>query len=91
MELRAAIDQQEWEQTCHAAVTSDVIWRLDAYRAALFLLHLSRDDCRTLKDAHHLESAVDQLTSASVRSARTWPKATAEQRVPIACASWGTR
>jgi four helix bundle protein len=85
MELRAGSDQQEWEQACHDAVTSDVIWRLDAYRAALFLLHLSRDDCRTLNDAHHLASAIDQLTRAvgsiSANLAEGYSRATRPDRL----------
>ena len=38
--------QLAWERTCPAAITSDVLWKLDAYRVALFLIHLARQDCR---------------------------------------------
>ena len=37
-------EQRAWERSCHRAITSDVIWKLDAYRAALFLLVCARDD-----------------------------------------------
>jgi len=32
-------------------ITSDVIWKLDAYRAALFLIHMSRADRAALQRA----------------------------------------
>jgi four helix bundle protein len=41
-----AAEQAAWERTCHPAITSDVIWKLDAYRASLFLIHLARRDMR---------------------------------------------
>ena len=37
-------EQRAWERTCHRAITSDVIWKLEAYRSALFLLVCARDD-----------------------------------------------
>jgi hypothetical protein len=41
-----AAQQAAWERSCHDAITSDVIWRLDAYRASLFLLDLARADAK---------------------------------------------
>ncbi len=41
-----AAQQAAWERTCHEAITSDVIWKLDVYRASLFLLHLARADAK---------------------------------------------
>jgi four helix bundle protein len=41
-----AAEQAAWERTCHPAITSDVIWKLDAYRASLFLIYLARQDMR---------------------------------------------
>jgi four helix bundle protein len=38
--------QIAWERTCHPAITSDVSWKLDAYRSALFLLDLVHEDLR---------------------------------------------
>lgn len=37
-------EQRAWERTCHRAITSDVIWKLEAYRSALFLLVCARED-----------------------------------------------
>jgi four helix bundle protein len=42
----APIDQVEWERGCPDAITSDLIWKLHAYRAAFFLLDLARADIR---------------------------------------------
>jgi four helix bundle protein len=39
-------DQLEWERRCPTAITSDAIWKLNVYRAALYLLHLVRTDVR---------------------------------------------
>jgi hypothetical protein len=41
-------EQIAWEQTCPQPITSDVMWRLDAYRASLFLLHVAKADVRRL-------------------------------------------
>jgi four helix bundle protein len=58
-------EQRAWELNCSAAITSDVIWKLDAYRAALFLLHVSRGDCKALRAAYPDEKIAPQLTSAA--------------------------
>lgn len=58
-------EQRDWEATCSFAITSDVIWKLDAYRAALFLLHVSRADCKVLRAARPGETVAAQLTSAA--------------------------
>jgi four helix bundle protein len=36
--------QLAWEQACSEAITSDVLWKLDAYRVAMYLLHTTRQD-----------------------------------------------
>jgi len=41
--------QREWESSCSPSITSDVLWKLDAYRVTLYFLHLSRIDCQTLQ------------------------------------------
>jgi four helix bundle protein len=60
-----AAEQDAWERTCHPAITSDVIWRLDAYRASLFLIHVVRQDMRL---ASKLEFDAE-LSSQLLRSA----------------------
>jgi four helix bundle protein len=62
---RPSDEQRAWEATCPAAITSDLIWKLDSYRAALFLLHVSRGDCRILRAARPDETVAAQLTSAA--------------------------
>jgi four helix bundle protein len=57
--------QRAWELTCSAAITSDVLWKLDAYRAALFLLHVARSDCAALKAARPDEKVGAQLVDAA--------------------------
>ena len=44
-------EQRQWERTCSPAITSDVLWKLDAYRAALFLIHVVRGDFAKLRTA----------------------------------------
>jgi four helix bundle protein len=61
----ASAEQLAWEQVCSAAITSDVIWKLDAYRAALFLLHVSRADCRAIRAVRTEEFLEHQLSSAA--------------------------
>jgi four helix bundle protein len=58
-------EQRVWESSCSRAITSDVIWKLDVYRAALFLLHVSRGDCKTLRAARPDEKVASQLTDAA--------------------------
>ena len=60
-----AAEQAAWERTCHAAITSDTIWKLDAYRASLFLIHVARQDMR-LASKHDFDA---ELSSQLLRSA----------------------
>jgi four helix bundle protein len=62
---RETHEQREWERTCPEAITSDVLWKLDAYRAALFLQHSSRSDCRAIRAARRAEFVEEQLRSAA--------------------------
>jgi four helix bundle protein len=38
--------QLAWERACPETITSDVLWRLDAYRVAMYLLHTTQQDFR---------------------------------------------
>jgi four helix bundle protein len=58
-------EQRVWEQGRSHAITSDVIWKLDAYRASLFLLHCVRIDCRTLRITRTGEETAAQLVRAA--------------------------
>jgi four helix bundle protein len=44
-------DQEAWERSCPEAITTHSLWKLDAYRAALYLLDVSRRDIRAM---HHV-------------------------------------
>jgi four helix bundle protein len=57
--------QRAWEQTCSEAITSDVLWKLDAYRAALFLVHLARTDCRSRRASATDDHTASQLMRAA--------------------------
>ena len=63
-ELESA-EQRAWERGCPRAITSDVIWKLDVYRAALFFLHLSRSDCRAMLSARPDDEVAHQLRRAA--------------------------
>jgi four helix bundle protein len=66
MQLQGASEEQiAWEKVCPPAITSDVIWKLDVYRAALFLLHVARIDGRALTAAWPADHVGLQLTSAA--------------------------
>ena len=58
-------EQIAWQRNCPESITSDVIWKLDLYRAALYFQHSARCDCRTLRAAHHDEETLEQLTQAA--------------------------
>ncbi len=57
-------DQLAWEQTCSAAITSDPLWKLDVYRASMYLLHVSREDCAAIRRARPRSDTGDQLDDA---------------------------
>ena len=62
---QATREQRAWEGTCSSAITSDVIWKLDAYRASLYLLHVARRDCEMLRRNPHLGAVTSQLLQAA--------------------------
>jgi four helix bundle protein len=78
-------EQRAWERTCSPAITSDVIWKLDAYRAALFLLHVARVDCRALRAARPEDRTAPQLkdaaTSVSAHVGEGYSRATRADRL----------
>ncbi len=61
----ASAEQVEWELKCSRAVTSDVIWKLDAYRSALFLLDVARTDARAAFATRPEEGIAAQLMRAA--------------------------
>jgi four helix bundle protein len=83
--MQPAEDQLEWEQGCPRSITTDVIWKLDAYRTALFLLHLSRKDCQALFAAKAEEDVARQLTrsaaSVSANLAEGYSRSTRADRI----------
>jgi four helix bundle protein len=64
MRFTISPEQLEWERTCHPALTSDVIWKLDAYRCALFLLELAHNDFAGLARGPMSKAVADQLLYA---------------------------
>jgi four helix bundle protein len=66
MERRlASMEQLEWERTCPPTVTSDVIWKLDVYRSALFMLEGALDDVRGVSAGRPEAATVAQLLRAA--------------------------
>ncbi|HVT39401.1 MAG TPA: four helix bundle protein [Gemmatimonadaceae bacterium] len=79
-------DQQlVWEKRRSQGITSDVIWKLDAYRAALFLLHVARADNRALLAAYPADDIARQLIraagSTSANVAEGYSRATRADRL----------
>ena len=58
-------EQLAWERTCSRAITSDTLWKLDVYRAALFLLHCARADLRSIPGLRSEDELADQLLTAA--------------------------
>jgi four helix bundle protein len=59
-----------WERSVPKAITSDTIWKLHVYRAALYLLDLARHDVRlAAKRGLDREIAAQLLRSAASNSA----------------------
>jgi four helix bundle protein len=57
--------QLAWEQTRPEAITSDVLWKLDAYRVAMFLIHIARQDCRQGRTSRADSWLLSQLVRAA--------------------------
>jgi len=58
-------EQLAWERTCSRAITSDTIWKLDVYRAALFLIHCVRADIRSIPGLRPEDELADQILTAA--------------------------
>jgi four helix bundle protein len=77
--------QEAWERTCHEAITSDVIWRLDAYRPSLFLLDLARVDARLVAkhslDRDHAGQLLHAAGSVSANIGEGFSRSTRADRL----------
>jgi four helix bundle protein len=58
---RGSDEQLAWERACAAAITSDVLWKLDAYRASMYLLHVAQEDSRAICARHPGDEIARQL------------------------------
>ena len=61
MQQTVSDQQRTWEASCSPSITSDVLWKLDAYRVTLYLLHLSRTDCQALQHSRAGSGIASQL------------------------------
>ena len=61
----ASEEQLAWERSRSRAITSDTIWKLDVYRAALFLTHCARADIRSIPGLRSEDELADQLLTAA--------------------------
>jgi four helix bundle protein len=57
-------DYEEWERTVPDAITRDVLWRLEAYRLALFAAELAWQDVSRLWRDLRMRALGDQLYRA---------------------------
>jgi four helix bundle protein len=64
-ETRASRERLTWEEGCPRSITSDLVWKLDVYRAAMFLLHIARGDCAAISAGRPGEGVADQLIRAA--------------------------
>ena len=55
---------EDWEGSLPAAVTADRIWRMQAYRLALFATHVAALDVRELQRNRSMFGVADQLLRA---------------------------
>jgi len=58
------MDYGEWEKTVPEAITSDPLWRVEAYRLALFAADLGWHDVTKLMRDRRTRSLSDQLYRA---------------------------
>ena len=56
--------QDEWEASVPDDITSDSLWRVEAYRLGLFLSDLAWPDCRKLLRERRTTGIADQLYRA---------------------------
>jgi four helix bundle protein len=61
----AAMTQSEWEATVPVQITSDPLWRVEAYRLGLFLSDLAWNDCVKLLKERRTLLIADQLYRAT--------------------------
>jgi four helix bundle protein len=65
MQQRDTEQQLAWERERPKSITSDVLWKLDAYRVALYLLHVVRLDSRLEEAARADPWLISQLVRAA--------------------------
>jgi four helix bundle protein len=57
--------QRQWEKSLPHPITSDVLWKLDAHRAAMYLVHLAKGDAGILAETVATARIADQLLRAA--------------------------
>jgi hypothetical protein len=73
----AEVNYREWEATVHETITGDVLWRVQAYRLALFAADIGWEDVTILAKDRRTRALSDQLYRAlgsleSGRESRDW-------------------
>jgi len=75
----------EWEATLPPAVRQDVIWRVQAYRLALYLAACAVEDSRPMADDSRLGSSASQLCraagSVAANIAEGYPRQSGRDRI----------
>ena len=75
----------EWEATIPAAMKQDVIWKVQAYRLALYLGTCAGEDARAMEGSPHLDQTVPQLVraagSVAANIAEGYPRQSGRDRI----------
>ena len=75
----------EWEATIPAAVKQDVIWKVQAYRLALYLAACAGEDSRAIDGNPRLDQTLSQLVraagSVAANIAEGYPRQSGRDRI----------
>jgi hypothetical protein len=89
--LEQSMDYSTWEKSVPEAITTDPLWRVEAYRLALFLADLGWNDVTKLMSDRRTLSLADQLYRAVGGIGSQMQKAIPVVRAGIAPDSMNTR
>jgi four helix bundle protein len=78
------VNYEEWEQSVPETIRADVLWRVTAYRLALFLLDIGWHDVERLGQDHRTRGLADQLSrslgSIGANLAEGYSRSTGKER-----------
>ena len=81
---RRLVNYEGWEQSVPETIRADVLWRVTAYRLALFLLDIGWHDVERLGQDHRTRGLADQLSrslgSIGANLAEGYSRSTGKER-----------